>query len=25
MTNDVQRQLSGVSRYDTEQSQSGDV
>jgi Zn-dependent protease len=25
MTNDVQRQLSGVSRYDTEQSQSEDV
>jgi len=25
MTNDVQRQLSGVSRYDTEQSQSGEV
>ena len=25
MTNDVQRQLSGVSRYDTEQTQSGEV
>ena len=25
MTNDVQHQLSGVSRYDTEQSQSGEV
>lgn len=25
MTNDVQRQLSGLSRYDTEQSQSGEV
>jgi Zn-dependent protease len=25
MTNDVQRQLSGVSRYDTEQSQAGEV
>ena len=25
MTNDVQRQLSGVSRYDSEQTQSGEV